>query len=420
MATSATARQINEARVLQSLFEVGSMSRADIARKVGLTKATMTNVIGDLLRAGWIHEGKSTVGTARKGRPGINVRLNPSAAYFLGVEIGVEHLRVLALDLTAQIVGGEITVKPNERRSAEAACVQVEAMVKAFIHAHLPPAAPIMGLCISFPGFIDRNAVVVRAPKLGWRDVPAFTLLAGRYPFPVAVENDANLAAFAEWYTARPSPPRDLLLVSVAEGTGGGLISGGRIVRGAHGLAGEVGHLVVDERSAGGFTTVPVAWQELIGRKALLDAYAARAGQAVGLAGFIELLRQNDTNAMEVARIWAKWLARGFLALTYAHDPDRIVVGGELAPVFELLRTETEMRLRRELIDGFPMPTLCCARLGTEIRCFGAAAIMHADYLRAFQSERMVAHLLLPTRPSDGGAQKDSLPASRDHQHVAT
>jgi predicted NBD/HSP70 family sugar kinase len=393
MATSATARRINETRVLQSLFEVGPLSRADIARKLGLTKATMTSVIGDLLGKGSIREVESVAGTARKGRPGISVGLNPSAAYFLGAEVGVEQLRVLGLDLTARVVDDAVAVKSHDGRSVEEAFQQIEGLVKAFIREHLPSGAPIMGLCISFPGFIDRNAVIIRAPLLGWRDVPAFTLLAGRYPFPVAVENDANLAAFAEWYATRASPPQDLLLVSLAEGAGGGLISGGRIVRGAHGLAGELGHLVIDERSIDGFTTVPVAWEESISSKALLKAYATRSGRQLQLADFINCLRDDDPIAREVAHIWVKWLARGFLALIYAHDPDRIVVGGELAPAFELLHRETEEQLRRTLVDGFPMPSLHCARLGPEIRCFGAAAIMHANYLRAFQSEPLIARL---------------------------
>src|ERR1700729_3001060 len=111
MATSSIARQINELKVLRTLFEGGPMTRAEVARRLDLTKSTMTNVIGSLIAENLIRDSAMHAGRGKVGRPGIQVGVNAAGAYFIGVELRVGHIKVAALDLDAHLVGGRVLVE---------------------------------------------------------------------------------------------------------------------------------------------------------------------------------------------------------------------------------------------------------------------------------------------------------------------
>ena len=219
---------INEARILRVLLENGPLSRAEIARRLDLTKSGMTNVIAGLLVDKLIVEADGAVARGRVGRPGTDVDLNPDGAYSLGAEVIVGSISLLALDLRGRIVGGQAVTRPVDTTSAEITLGHLKRLVGDFMKENLPEDASISGLCLAIPGFVTRDGHVAHAQKLGWRDVPMQRLLSEHMAWSVAVENDANVSAFAEWYMTAPVDRHDLLLISLSTGAGAGLISQGR------------------------------------------------------------------------------------------------------------------------------------------------------------------------------------------------
>jgi predicted NBD/HSP70 family sugar kinase len=376
MATSSIARKINELRVLRTLLDKPAMSRAEVARDLGLTKSTLTNVVGELVADKLIAEFDLNNGTGRVGRPGITIGLNPKGAYFLGAEIGVSHVRVTALDLTARRVGLLVnaTPQPNVMRSTFGL---LEQMVTELCRRDLPVNAEIRGMCAAFPGFVDRDGILLRAPHLGWRDVRVRAELQSLFRWPVFVENDANLSAFGEWYLNKSFRNRQIALVSLTDGVGCGVVSDGRIARGAHGLSGEIGHVVLDQQMHGGFTSIPMTWEKAVDKSALLNAYERRTGLKISLDQLVANLAAREVAAVEVSSAWASWMGYGLLTVIYAYDPDDIIIAGEMAPLFELCADLVRSHLDRILIEGYPRPHLLTSALRADSCVAGAAAFMH-------------------------------------------
>jgi predicted NBD/HSP70 family sugar kinase len=391
MATSAIARQINELKVLKTLFEEGAMTRADISRRLGLTKSTMTNVIGSLIGQKLIREFEAFDGHGRVGRPGINVGVNAQGAYFLGAELRGGHIKVAALDLQAHLVGGRVVVEEGVPLELGPALDRLGAVVQAHCAQVLPHDAHIRGICVGLPGFLNLDGVLLHAPRFGWQQVPILRELQARFAWPVVVENDANLAAFAESYLNRNLRGRDIAMVSLTRGVGCGLIQRGAILRGAHGLSGELGHLYLEERTHGSFATESLTWEQAVDEVPMLTVFAERTGRPARLDAFIEAVRRDDPATPDLLQTWARWMARGLLALIYAHDPEDIVIGGELAPLFAVAKPAIEQHLSDMLIRDFPAPRLLTSSFGANGCATGAAALVHATLVKPPLIEQAIA-----------------------------
>jgi len=379
MATPTIVRQINELETLRALRDRAPMTRADVARQLGVTKSTITKVIAGLVDAKLVSEDATAFEeTTRIGRPGTYLRLNPDGAYFAGAEIGVDRLSLVLLDLTAQAVASRSRVFDTPNASPEDALDQIKATLTAVCRENRLPLAKIAGLCVSVPGFVGADSVLISAPKVGWRNVPMKQLLDRRFATPTAVENDANVSAFAEWYLTPALRNNEILFILLESGVGGGLIASGKLVRGAHGLAGEVGHMPVAYSEFDGYRPAPLAWEETIGKAGLLKAYANRGGKLLSIAGLRDAIRAEEAAAVDIAATWARWLARGIATLVFAHDPDTVVIGGELASIFAEVSLLIDKELASMLPDRFPAPRLIASRFLSDGCAIGGAAVMHA------------------------------------------
>lgn len=375
MATSAIARKINRIRVLQTLLENPLMSRAEVARDLHLTKSTLSSVVGSLLADNLIVEHEVESAPSRVGRPGIMIELNAASAYFLGVELAVDGLKVTALDLTAKQVG-LVTRKLTDTRSPEATFSLLKQMVDE-LSRQLPPKVQIKGMGVALPGFVDTNGVLLHAPHLGWSNFRARDRLRSLFPWPVHVDNDANLWAFGEWYLNRSLRNRQVALVSVSGGVGCGVVFEGRIIRGAHGLAGEMGHIVLDPREVGESSSARITWDRIADKDSLIAAYRRRTGSRASLKQLIAAQHVRDPAALEVSTTWSRWMAYGLLSVIYAYDPDVIVIAGDMADFFEVCEDLVQSHLSRTLINGYPRARLTTSILGPGGSAIGAAAYMH-------------------------------------------
>lgn len=380
MATSATARQINQCRVLRALFEQEAMTRAQLARQLAMTKSGLSNVIEDLIGAGLVLESPEPISRpVRVGRPGTSLELDAGGASFLGAEIRPGRVSITLLDLKCRVVG-----TPGEAHVLDTTDPAHVVDFLAGIVDRLTNAGrwtDLSGVCLVIPGFVSRLGMA-HVASLGWRDVQARDMLRARFGRNTTIENDANAAAFAEWYMSPPKDRHDLLMLALSTGAGAGHVSQGRIVRGYNGMAGEIGHIILAEQPSGAFDTTPLMWEHAIGSTALVEAYSRRKGAPASLADFVAAIAGGEPEALDLAGHWARWTARGLLAMIYAHDPERIVVSGELAPLFRLMNDAVEAHIRSRLAPGFPLPTIATTTLGGHIASLGGAALLHAGLIR--------------------------------------
>jgi predicted NBD/HSP70 family sugar kinase/biotin operon repressor len=232
------ARQHNRALVLQTLFHGGAMSRADIARETGLTRATISDLVAELIADGFIVEKGAREATG-PGKPGILVDLDRDGHRIVGIDLsGTDALVGGVLTLDGTIVARREIPHPGVGSDRV-----IDAVVSFARELVADAHAPVLGVGVGTPGVVDDAGVVLTAPNLGWTDLDLEGILAQALSLPVVVANDANAAVLAEYTFGGAGD--DVMLVKVDRGVGSGLLAGGQPMRGSRFSAGEIGHVTV-------------------------------------------------------------------------------------------------------------------------------------------------------------------------------
>jgi len=232
------ARAHNRSLVLQTLYSTGAMSRADLARATGLTRVTISDLVGELVAESLVVE-LGTRDEARPGKPATLVDIHRDGFRIIGLDLSAHdafHGALVDLDGTVS----ERRTVPLEGATGEDAVAKVTGLARDL--AALADV-PILGVGIGSPGVVDLAGIVLTAPNLGWHDLPLQERLTAELGMPVLVANDANAAALAEHSFG--DALSDTMLVRVGNGVGAGLLVGGTLLSGARFSAGEIGHVVV-------------------------------------------------------------------------------------------------------------------------------------------------------------------------------
>ncbi len=242
---SEDARAHHRSMVLQRLFHGGPSSRADLARATGLTRVTVSDLVTSLVGEGLVAElGPSPTG--RVGKPGTLVALRTRDHQVLAVDLTDDlALHGAVLDLEGEIVARRSV--PSLDRTGDAAVEAVADLCRELVAA---ATRPVLGVGVASPGVVDERGRVVEAPNRGWFDVPLAQLLSASLGLAVHVANDADAACLGE-LTYGGADGAGVLVLTVGQGVGAGIVLDGVLVRGTRHAAGEIGHVTaVDERDA--------------------------------------------------------------------------------------------------------------------------------------------------------------------------
>ena len=235
------ARRHHRALLLQEVFRDGPASRADLARSTGLTRATVSDLVGGLVEEGLLQE-LGAPAEARVGKPPTLVGLVPDATHVVAVDLSPDdRMRGAVLNLA-----GEVRAR-HELALADATGARAVALLHR-LAAELIALTdrPVLGVGVGSPGVVDAFGTVIDAPNLGWSGEPLAADLRRALQLPVHVANDANTAVLGEHTFGAADPDGGLMLVRVGIGVGAGLVLGGALLHGHRGAAGEIGHVVVD------------------------------------------------------------------------------------------------------------------------------------------------------------------------------
>lgn len=326
-------RRRNTALVLRLLRDEGTLSRAELSRRSGLVKATVGAIVGHLEDVGAVSAGSSS--PSGRGRPSVPLTLAGGTHAGLGVEVNVDYLAATAVDLA----GNELSFVEVPHDAGAAQLDELLRLVGAETDRLARLGVPLLGLTVAVPGLIDRRrGVVVDAPNLGWTDLPLADRVRSVLPagVSVAVDNDANCAARAEGIRGVAVGVDDFVYLTGTVGLGAGIVSSGRVLRGAHGLAGEVGHLRVGDgrhRCACGRTG---CWEALVGQRAMAEATGVAVAPGEDPVAYAERLAADATAPRSVRRIGTS-LGRGVAQLAATLDPAMVVLGGAFVPLGAVL-----------------------------------------------------------------------------------
>jgi predicted NBD/HSP70 family sugar kinase len=234
------ARRHHRSLLLQHLFREGPASRADLARASGLTRVTVSDLVGEMLAEGFVSE-LGAPAESRVGKPPTLVGLAVDSHHVIGLDLSETDR------MSGAVVNLAGTVVARHEVHVDGAVGEEAVLLVLRLAADLVEMTdrPVLGIGVGSPGVVDSAGTVIDAPNLAWTDTPLSARLAEASGLPVFVANDANTAVLGE-HTFGESGDGGLMVLRVGTGVGAGLVLGGSLLHGHLGAAGEIGHVVVD------------------------------------------------------------------------------------------------------------------------------------------------------------------------------
>jgi predicted NBD/HSP70 family sugar kinase len=390
-------RRANLGLVLSHFATHGPLSRARTALETGLNKTTVSSLVAELIGTGLLAETGDEERPGNVGRPAQTVRLNPHGALSLGLEIQFDSLSVCATDFSGAVRYEREIAAQNRASDPEAVLDLVAAFALEALAAAHERGMPAVGVTIAVPGLVDvTTGVLVGSPDLGWEDVPVVAMLARRLDqpgLPIRADNESNLGALAELWAGAGQRLSDFVYVSSPHGVGAGIVFHGQLYRGAHGFAGELGHVTVDPGgplcTCGNHGCLAM----LVGEDALMAIATERgitapSGQTAARA-LAERIQQGDRRTLASVERIGQWLGIGLAGTVNLLDPEALVLGGCLG--------ELAQWLERPLREGFTLGTLAddsceilASQLGHSAAVRGAAALALREVIADPVSIRML------------------------------
>ncbi len=375
-------KRINRSVLLRLIRAEPGLSRAQLALRSGLTKSTVSTAVRELLDEGWLTEA-DTAAAVGQGRPSTPLQICAHARGLIGVEVAVDCLRAVGVSLLGEVVWSCEQALATQEPAA--VCTQVAALV-ARASAELGLRGfQLSGVGLGLPGAFEEASGVLRfAPNLGWRNVHFAPLLtqafqhAGLPNVPVNIQNEADAAALSEYEFAHNEPSDALIFVTCDVGVGAGIVLDDRLYTGSQGLAGEIGHTILQFDGALCSCGRRGCAETLIGARALArelqdKGELRQAGQALGV------LLQN---------LWTSF------------NPAVLVVGGKSCvnhPALVDIATATLNAYAASA--GMSAPVVRPARYGLLAAAVGAAALVLHQYLRPMQTRGALAYAALHVTP---------------------
>jgi predicted NBD/HSP70 family sugar kinase/biotin operon repressor len=362
-------RATNRRAVLGVLLSEGPQSRADLARATGLSRTTVSSLVQDLIGHGQAVE-TTDRGRPHKGgsgRPPLLVAATSAHGAVAGIDIGHHHVRVAIADRSGSVLAEEVRpVDVDDHGSAT--LDRATRMVRSLARASGWEVSALQGVGLCIPAPIDRRSAQIRSGVLpGWRDLAPAGQLEERLGVPVAADNDANLGALAELHHGVAHGVGDFVYLKLASGVGAGLVLGGRLYRGATGIAGEIGHVQILEHGQVCRCTNRGCLETEVAIPRLLELLQPAYAEPINVETVLALDVEGDAGVRRVLGDAGRTVGRALADLCNSLNPSLLVTGGPLGSAQSLVEGV------RASLDRYAQPATAAA-VRVESAALGARA----------------------------------------------
>jgi predicted NBD/HSP70 family sugar kinase len=367
-------KRINRSHLLRLVRAQPGLSRAQLAGESGLTKSTVSLLVRELIEEHWLTE-LATTAASGQGRPSTPLQVDANTRSLIGVDIAVGQIRVVGVSLLGEVLCASET--PLRSHLPTQVCQQTAELV-AQTYTELAVRGKLLsGVGVALPGAFDERSGVLRfAPNLGWRNVdfvPLMThalLAAGLPSVPVHIQNEADTGALSEYEFSREENRDALIYITCDVGVGAGIVLNDRLYTGAQGMAGEIGHSIL--QLDGPLCTC--------GRRGCAEAFLGARALKQQREQFGGLDSAGRLLGMLMQNLWTSF------------NPGALVLGGASC----LQHPELVSMAQQTLNDyassaGMTAPPVRMARYGLLASAVGAAALVLHQYLRPWQVTRASA-----------------------------
>ncbi|WP_024288574.1 ROK family transcriptional regulator [Cellulomonas sp. KRMCY2] len=364
----------NVRRVMETLIARGSSTQAELSRHTGLSKATVSNIVGVLARGGYV----ATSPTTSSGRRAVMVRLEGRGAVAVGIDIGRRHVRVVLASLARQVVAEREIPLPLGHRG-EAGIEAAADVLEMLLADNGVERRAVLGVGVGIPGPIDRRTGTVAEGAIlpQWVGLNVLRAIEDRLHLPVFIDNDANLGALAQVTWGPHAGVEDMVYLKIGTGIGCGLIIGGTPYYGHAGTAGEIGHSPITDSGplcrCGNRGCLELAASTSV----MIDALGRGRSTPITTDDIVRDALAGDTATLRVIEDAGLAAGKALAGVANLVNPELIVVGGPLAGLGEILLDP----IRRGLLR-YAMPlagertTVTVSSLGDRAEALGAAALV--------------------------------------------
>jgi predicted NBD/HSP70 family sugar kinase len=393
VATQGTSREINRQIVLNLVRANQPISRADLARTMGVRRGSVSLLVSDLLESGLLVEGAA--GKTLRGRKPTFLYIDSRRRTVVAVDLRASQTYLMPTDMLGQPLSGVVGFPTVRDPQALAAALGVR--IRALLADHGGVAA-CEGVGVAIPGMIEHSTMrVLHAPTLGWRNVDVLDLLRSAIGLPVHIENSGRACALAQlWAMHGPAPSSagDFVFVSVSDGLGLGVIVRGELLRGRHNVAGEFGHVPLTMDGPRCSCGAVGCWEAYVSNRATLARYFGRPAdftdsvpaeeRAFTVEDLISRARRGDAKARAAIQATGRYLGAGLVSVVNVFDPTRVYVGGEIAAAWDLI----EAHVRAAFVERSLTPAAAATEIrpvptADNSRLQGAAALVTAPKFAA-------------------------------------
>ncbi|UOQ90280.1 ROK family transcriptional regulator [Agromyces endophyticus] len=346
------------------------MTRADLADHIRLSRTTVSEITASLLDRGVISVSEDDTPRLGRGRPAEILTLDPAAGQYVGVDFAHRRVRVAVANAAHELIASDTA--PYEQADDWPTRVDAAfALIERMAEEHELHFSGVLGVGIGFPGpFSPRLPRGESEPVAEARRAGAALVVSSferRFSAPVVLDNNTRLAALAEaaWVTA--TEVDHLLYVRLSAGIGGGVVVSGRLVTGATGLAGEIGHMTVGGHQRDCRCGKRGCLETVASIGAVLDRCRDAGVEFDGIAALAAAAEKGDPVAIGALREAGEATGHVLGSLAVALNPSDIVIGGEIAQIADVVVEQAAATIAYELVPvGGAVPRIRRATLGDE------------------------------------------------------
>ena len=356
IARRGTSREINRQIALNLVREKQPISRADLARLLGLRPGAVSLIANDLLRAGLIIEGSK--GESKGGRKPTHLFIETRQRCAVAVDISASHTAIMATDLLGHPLMPVTEYQTN--RKPRPAVAELGARIGETL-ADNPEFGACVGVGVAVSGLVDlKGGRLKYSPTLGWRDVDLVGPLSAATRLPVVVETSVKACILGQVWALSGEVPVDgpVAFVNVSDGVGVGIAVDAKLLRGANNAAGEFGHVPLNMYGPLCSCGRRGCWEAYVSNRAISARYCGADlswpqtpdPSRPGVEQIVTLAREGDRRELEALRETGYYLGRGFATLVKSIDPSRIYIGGEITLAWDLIESIVRDALREEAL----------------------------------------------------------------------
>jgi predicted NBD/HSP70 family sugar kinase len=340
-------REANRGRVLEAVKAHGALTQVEVAGLTGLSPATVSNIVKELVAAGVLSARPST----RSGRRAQQVSLARGVGICVGVDFGYRHLRVALADLSQEILAEQRLPLPADHR-ADLGLDRAALLVGDLLERIDSSPQEVLGIGLGVPAPVNIATGRIGSATLmpGWQGVQLAEELSARLRAPVVVDNNANLGALAEVQRGAARGCANVAYIRVSNGVGSGLVLGGQLFRGHVGTAGEIGHVTIDENGPVCRCGNRGCLETFVRAPVLLEMLRASHG-AMSLREVISRAQQGDAGCRRVLADAGRHIGVAVAGVCNLLNPELVVLGGALAAAEDLL-----LDPMRDVVERFALP----------------------------------------------------------------